>query len=70
LGNDIGFDFFESSVGKDLLGYIFILSVGLFVLYYLRSKRIDHFHRTELEKQLRKAAEEREMEQVNTGAKE
>lgn len=46
LGNDIGLNFFESSVGKDLLGYIFILSVGLFVLYYLRSKRIDHFHRT------------------------
>lgn len=58
----MSFDFFQSDVGEDLLAFVFVVSIVVFVLYYLRSKRIDHFHRSELEKQLRKAAEEKQLE--------
>lgn len=57
IGNKTSFNFVESEVGQDLLAYILVVSIAVFILYYLRSKRIDHFHKTELEKQLRKAAE-------------
>ena len=61
LGKDLSFDFFQSELGEDLLAFIFVVSIAAFALYYLRSKRIDHFHRSELEKQLRKAAEEKQL---------
>lgn len=51
-------------MGEDLLAYIFVVSICIFVLYYLRSKRIDQFHKAELEKQQRKMHEE--MEQRKT----
>jgi hypothetical protein len=34
-----------------------VLAIGVFILYYLRAKRFDHFHKIELEKQLRRAHE-------------
>jgi len=45
----------ETHIGQDFLTYIFILAIGCFVMYYQRSKRFDHFHKVELEKQLRRA---------------
>lgn len=57
LTGQLHFTFSESSIGQDLLTYIFILAIVVFVLYYLRSKRFDHFHKMELEKQLRRAQE-------------
>jgi hypothetical protein len=48
----------DTDMGQDLLTYVFLLAIITFVLYYLRSKRFDQFHRTELEKQLRRAQEE------------
>lgn len=62
LGKDLSFDFFQSDLGEDLLAFVFVVSLAAFALYYLRSKRIDHFHRSELEKQLRKAAEEQQLQ--------
>ena len=52
------FIFAETDLGKDLMAYVFVLAIVVFVLYYLRSKRFDHFHKIELEKQLRRAQEE------------
>jgi hypothetical protein len=50
----------ETSIGQDFLTYFFLLSIVAFVMYYQRSKRFDHFHRVELEKQLRRAQEEQQ----------
>lgn len=54
LTGKLDFKFSESSIGQDFLTYIFIIAIVAFVLYYLRSKRFDQFHRLELEKQLRR----------------
>lgn len=35
-----------------------MLAIVAFAFYYLRAKRFDHFHKVELEKQLRRAHEE------------
>ena len=47
-------------MGQDFLTYIFFLAIVSFIFYYLRSKRFDHFHKIELEKQMRRAQEEQQ----------
>ena len=53
-------------MGQDLLTYIFFLAITIFIFYYLRSKRFDHFHKVELEKQLKRQKEELQ-EQESSG---
>lgn len=50
------FDWEEMKPGivKDFLTYTFVLSVSWFVLYYLRSKRMDDLHKSELAKAIEK----------------
>ena len=45
VSGEVSFVFWESGFGKGLLAYIFVLAIGAFVLYYLRSKRLDEFHK-------------------------